>query len=188
MKKALTENTIRHYETAGAKGSTGYLNSMFEIAVRRCVYRGHAEIEYTRAAGKADMRVGNNVWFEIKTCCGETGTAENPLASITRAPYILYTPDLPEEQDIKENAEKCLETCLLFTQAQFIEMLCYIHKGGQEPHIRLNSRGRYNIQSLRTYNSKTGKWSQAPYDRFWEYVDNNGIENATLELIDSLRK
>ena len=183
----LTEKTILHYETAGAKGSTGYANSMFEVAVRRIVYHGKKNIEFTEKAGKADMRVGRSIWFEIKTCCGETGNDADPLGSIHRAKYVLYTPDLPDERTIKENAVKCLETCYVFTAEQFEEMLCYIHRDGT-PHIRRTSRGTWNIQSLRTYSTKTGKWSEKPYRKFWEYVDDNDIPTATLEMIDNLRK
>lgn len=189
MEKAkLTENTIQHYESAGMKGSTGYANSMFEVAIHRIISKSRREIEYTTKAGKADVRIGRTAWIEVKTCCGEVGNDADPLAEIHKAAYILYTPDLPTERTIKENALKCLETCYLFTSAEFIEMLKYIHKGGTEPHIKRNSNGRWNIQTLRTYNKKTGKWSEKPYSRFWEYVDNNDIPSATMELIDSLRK
>lgn len=188
MKTQLTEKTIFHYETAGAKGSTGYANSMFEVAVRRVISRGSAEIEFTSASGKSDIRIGRTSWIEIKTCCGETGNDADPLAEIHKARYVLYTPDLPDERTIKSNGLKCLETCYLFTAEQFIEMLCYIHKGGAEPHIKRNASGRWNIQTLRTYNKKTGKWSEKPYSRFWDFVDENDIPTATLELIDSLRK
>ena len=188
MKNFLTENTVNHYETAGMKGSTGYANSMFEVAIRRVITHTKKEIEYTSRAGKADVRVGRTNWMEIKTGCGETGNDADPLAEIHKARYVLYTPDLPDEKTIKTNAVKCLETCYLFTADQFIEMLCYIHKGGAEPHIKRNSSGRWNIQTLRTFNKKTGKWSEKPYSKFWEYVDNNDIPTATMELIDSLRK
>ena len=187
MKTNLTEKTVLHYEEAGRKGSTGYLNSMFEVAVHRVVYKGKKEIEYTTSSGKVDIRVGRSSWIEVKSCCSEVGYTDAPLAMIERAKYILYTPDLPDAETIKHNAVKCLETCYLFTPEQFIEMLCYIHKGGT-PHIKLNSNGHYNIQTLRSFNKKTGKWSEKPYSKFWEYVDNNDIPMASLELIDSLRK
>lgn len=188
MELKLTQNTVVHYENAGAKGSTGYANSMFEVAVRRAISRSGEEIEYTTEAGKADIRVGRSAWFEIKTGCGETGNDRDPLGSIHKAQYILYTPDLPEERDIKNNSLKCLETCYLFSSETFIQMLCYIHKGGTEPHIKRNKNGRWNIQSLRVFNTKTQKWSEKPYQRFWEFVDQHDIPNASLELIDQLRK
>lgn len=187
MKTNLTEKTVLHYEEAGRKGSTGYLNSMFEVAVHRVVYKGKKDIEYTTGSGKVDIRVGRSSWIEVKSCCSEVGYTDAPLAMIERAKYILYTPDLPDAETIKHNGMKCLETCYLFTSAQFVEMLCYIHKGGT-PHIKLNSNGHYNIQTLRTFNKNTGKWSEKPYSKFWEYVDNNDIPTATMELIDSLRK
>lgn len=187
MKNKLTEKTVSHYEEAGRKGSTGYLNSMFEVAVHRAIYKGKQEIEYTTASGKVDIRVGRSSWIEVKSCCSEVGYADAPLAMIERAKYILYTPDLPDKKTIETDALKCLKTCYLFTPEQFIEMLCYIHKDNT-PHIKLNSNGHYNIQTLRTFNKKTGKWSEKPYSKFWEYVDNNDIPNASLELIDSLRK
>jgi len=187
MKNQLTEKTINHYENAGLKGSTGYANSMFEVSVHRILYKGTKEIEYTSKQGKADIRIGRAAWIEVKTCCGEVGNDADPLAEIHKAAYVLYTPDLPDERTIKENALKCLETCYLFTSEQFVEMLCYIHKDNT-PHIKRNSNGRWNIQTLRTFNKKTGKWSEKPYNKFWDFVDNNDIPSATLELIDSLRK
>lgn len=187
MKMELTKVTVEHYEGAGMKGSTGYANSMFEVAVRRAISKGKREIEYTAKQGKADQRVGRGTWLEIKTGCSETGNDANPLAEIEKAAYILYTPDLPDENTIKTNSLKCLETCYVFSSAQFVEMLCYIHKDGT-PHIKRNSSGRWNIQTLRTWNKKTRKWSEKPYSKFWDYVDENDIPNATLELIDSLRK
>lgn len=188
MKNQLTEKTIRHYEEAGRKGSTGYLNSMFEVAVHRAVAKGEKEIEYTTASGKVDVRVGRSSWIEIKSCCSEVGYTDRPLAMIERAKYILYTPDLPDEKAIKEDALKCLESCYLFTSEQFIDVLKAMHKGGQEPHIKYNSKnGRYNIQTLAT-RMKNGNWTTKPLDRFYEYCDENNIPMATMELIDSLRK
>lgn len=187
MKNALTEKTIAHYEEAGRKGSTGYLNSMFEIAVHRAVYRGKQEIEYTTSSGKVDIRVGRTSWIEVKSCCSEVGYTNAPLAMIERAKYILYTPDLPDEKTIKENALKCLESCYLFTSEQFIEALKAMHKGGQEPHIKHNSNGRYNIQTLAT-KMKSGNWSTKPLDRFYDFCEEHNIPTATMELIDSLRK
>lgn len=187
MKNQLTEKTISHYEQAMRKGSTGALNSMFEVAVRRIVYKGKMEIEFAEKAGKVDMRIGRSTWIEVKSCCSEVGYTDSPLAMIERAKYILYTPDLPEEQTIKENAKKCLESCYLFTSEQFIQALKAMHKGGQEPHIKHNSNGRYNIQTLAT-KMPNGKWTTKPLDRFYDFCESNNIPMATMELIDSLRK
>lgn len=186
MKEKLTEKTIRHYTEAQLKGSTGALNSMFEVAVRRAVYRGKQEIEFTTASGKVDMRVGRSCWIEIKSCCSEVGYDDAPLMMIERAKYVLYTPELPPRNVIENDALSCLECCYLFTSEQFIEVLKAMHKGGTEPHIKRNSNGHWNIQTLAT-RMKNGNWTTKPLDRFYDFCEENNIPTATLELIDSLR-
>ena len=184
----LDARTVHHYSTAAERGSTGALNSLFECAVVRAGARDGADKLYTTGSDKADWRIGRSTWVEVKSCCSETGGAGDPLEEIHRAHYILYTPDLPDEDTILHDAVACLETCLVFTADEFVEMLCYIHKGGMEPHIRQTSRGRWNIQTLRTYNKKTGKWSEVPYKKFWEFVRERNIPNASLEWVESVRK
>ena len=187
MKLTLNAVTIAHYDAALQKGSTGSLNSMFEVAVRRAISRSRREILFTEKAGKVDIRIGRTCKVEIKTCSGEVGNDADPLAEIHAAHYIFYTPELPDRDTIESNSEKCLNTCYVFTPEEFVEMLCYIHRDGT-PHIKRNSNGRWNIQTLQTFNRKTGKWSRKPLEKFYDYVDEHSIPNATLELIDSLRK
>ena len=178
-KNTLHEHTIMHYNNSAEKGSTGALNSMFECAVTTALRRDSKQTLYVRGHGKVDWKD-----IEVKSCCSETGSIDKPLDEIEKAVYILYTPDLPDEDTIKNDCIACLESCFIFTSAQFIEMLCYIHKDGT-PHIKLNkARGRYNIQTLRTFCKATGKWSEVPYKKFWDYVNTHNIENATLEWYD----
>lgn len=192
----LTERTIQHYEEARAKGSTGAINSMYEVAIKRTLARNFKNIEYTTASGKADIRIGRNTWVEVKSCCSETGTTEDPLACITRSRYVIYTPDLPSLDTIENNAIEVLEQSYIFTSEEFIEMLGAIHKG-EGLHIKYNKPtttkqgkkrgGRWNIQTLAT-KMPSGKWTTCPLDRFYEFVEEHRIPFATLELIDSLRK
>lgn len=177
MKTTLSETTLRHYGAAHQKGSTGALNAEFECAVTQALRLDGRYTQYIRGAGQTD-------WYgiEVKSCCSETGSEAEPLEEILKAEFILYTPDLPDREVIETDSVACLETCWIFTPAQFIEMLCYIHKGGAEPHIKLNKdRGRYNIQTLRQYNKKTGKWSELPYKKMWQFVRENGIQNASVD-------
>lgn len=180
--------TVEHYTTAAMRGSTGARNSMFECAVVRAGARNGADKIRTSGADRADWRIGRSTWVEVKSCCSETGGDADPLEEIHRAHYVLYTPDLPDDDIIEHDALACLESCFVFTSEQFIEMLCYIHRGGTEPHIRRTSRGRWNIQTLRTFNKTTGKWTEAPYRKFWEYVQLHDIPNASLDWVESVRK
>lgn len=185
----LNNSTIEHYTRAGEKGSTGSANSMFEVAVRRYMAKNGVKIEFTEGHGKADIRIGRSTWIEIKTCCGEVGNDTDCLASVHRAKYVFYVPDLPDYDTIVNDAQACFESCFVFTAEQFEAMLCFIHKGGKEPHIKYNAaRGTWNIQTLRTYNKKTGKWSEKPYTRFWEFIAENNIDNASIEFLDAIRK
>lgn len=180
------------------------ISKAFEVIVRDYVLNGKLRTNdfKARKAGKHDASfyiINENgekklIRLEAKCGCGslrysdsdgmggyidfpETLEEVKPEMLIPRADYVIFL--LEGDERLFEKPELALSSYVL-PRADYIRLLYAMGNG--KLHIRLNkSRGQVNIQSMATYSNKTGKWSDKPLQRGYDFID----ECPTAETLES---
>lgn len=132
-------NIIKYLMQYDHPSDTGRFGKAFECAIRE--YLSGRAVKAIKAQGKADAYFSfkanekrKQVTVEIKTACGDIGTAQ-------KSQFIIYCPEI----DITTDAEV---QGYVFTRDEWVSFVNgYTGRGS---FTRVNSRGELHIQSFRS--------------------------------------
>lgn len=181
----------------GTSGDKAPVSKGFESIVRDAVLMGHirAHDYKARTLGKMDstfFTVDENgekrmIRLEAKCGCGAMWyfTSDgmggyfdmlDDVAQVTedmilpKADYVVFA--LESDPRYLTNPAMVLDAYVL-PRADFIRMLYAMTKHGDKMHIKIDrQRGQVNMQTLASYNKTTGKWSDKPLQRGYDFLDN----------------
>lgn len=209
------DNVLRylHYNLGklnGASGDKAPVSKGFESIVRDAVLMGRirAHDYKARTLGKMDstfFTVDENgekrmIRLEAKCGCGAVWyfTSDgmggyfdmlDDVAQVTedmilpKADYVVFA--LESDPRYLTNPAMVLDAYVL-PRADYIRMLYAMTKHGDRMHIKIDrQRGQVNMQTLASYNKTTGKWSDKPLQRGYDFLDNC---ERTETLGDFLRR
>lgn len=195
-------NTLRYLhfnldKLNGASGDKAPVSKGFESAVRDAVLMGHirAHDYKARTLGKMDATFfavdedGEKrlIRLEAKCGCGAMWyfTSDgmggyfdmlDDVAQVTedmilpKADYVVFA--LESDPRYLSNPAMVLDAYVL-PRADYIRMLYAMTKHGDKMHIKIDrKRGQINMQTLASYNKTTGKWSDKPLQRGYDFLDN----------------
>lgn len=161
------------------KGSTGIVGKLMDFYVRDYLMSGgvrKAADVRCRANGKTDWTIkvsGVLCKGETKTNMGEFKAPSNWTADdiFPGYAYVAYT---AEVEGLTE--DNFMDNMFMFTREQFIELLTVTGRKGLESSLRYNAKhGTLGIQPWKSYIPKTGKWCEARLNKYYDFLDNNGI-------------
>ena len=195
-----------HYnrEKYGISNDTGIVSKAFESVVRDFILSGKTRKGDWKARHMSKMDAtfythnerGEKklVRVEIKCGCGAIWYFESDgmggyidmlekVEQVTdemvlpRADYVAFL--LESDGRLLENPDLALSAYVL-PRADYVAMLHAMTKTGKL-HVKIDkARGQINMQTLASYNKTTGKWSDKPLQRGYDFLDN--CESAeTLE-------
>lgn len=195
------DNVLRylHYnldKLNGASGDKAPVSKGFESIVRDAVLLGRIRPhDYkARTLGKMDSTffavdengVKRMIRLEAKCGCGAVWyfTSDgmggyfdmlDDVAQVTedmilpKADYVVFA--LESDPRYLTNPAMVLDAYVL-PRADYIRMLYAMTKHGDKMHIKIDrKRGQVNMQTLASYNKTTGKWSDKPLQRGYDFLD-----------------
>lgn len=198
---AFNHDTIRylHYNLEklnSANRDTAPISKGFEAIVRDAVLLGRIRLlDYkTRRPGKMDTTfyttdengVKHLVRLEVKCGCGAVwyftsdgmGNYYDMLDDVSqvtedmilpKADYVVFS--LESDPRFLTDPAMVLDAYVL-PRADYIRMLYAMTKHGDKMHIKIDrKRGQVNMQTLASYNKTTGKWSDKPLQRGYDFLD-----------------
>lgn len=195
MKNTNLERYLYNLSNSNSKDS-GSVSKGFESIARAYVLRGRVRPEDIKPRGRHEMDCtfyfnGKLVKLEMKCGCGavryftsdgmggwldevapEDFTDDMVLAGCD---YVVFM--LESDPRILSNPELVLRGAYVLPRAQFAEMLHACSKTGKL-HVKFDkSRGQVTMQNLFSRNAKTGKISDRPLQRAYEFLDNCEAES-----------
>ena len=165
-------NIIKYLAQYDNENDTGRFGKAFECAIRE--YLSGRAVKAIKAQGKADAYFSfeanekrKQVTVEIKTACGDIGTAH-------KSQFVIYCPEIDIETDAEAQG-------YVFSRDEWVSFVNgYTGRGS---FTRVNSRGELHIQSFR---SESRPKASKPIA---EYIWSTCMECPTVEeWKESLRR
>lgn len=187
---------LNNQPTNGKKADTAVVSKAFDSIVRDAILNGKFARKadwrprscdkidasfYVEADGKKQL-----VRIEIKCGCGALKyfttdgmggyiDAVDSVEAVTdemlleKADYVVFL--LEGDPRLLYRPELVYETAYVLPRAEYIKMVHAMGKG--KLHIKIDkARGQVTLQNLATFVKKTGKWSDRPLQRGYDFVDN----------------
>lgn len=157
-------NIIKYLAQYANDNDTGRIGKAYECAIRE--YLSGRAVKAIKAQGKADAYFSfevnekrKQVTVEIKTACGDIGTAH-------KSQFIIYCPEVDVETDAEAQG-------YVFSREEWMTFVNgYTGRGS---FTRVNSRGELHIQSFRSEGRPKASKPIA------EYIWNACMECPTVE-------
>lgn len=115
------------------------------------------------------------VWYFTSDGMGGYFDMLEDVAQVTedmilpKADYVVFA--LESDPRYLTNPAMVLDAYVL-PRADYIRMLYAMTKHGDKMHIKIDrKRGQVNMQTLASYNKTTGKWSDKPLQRGYDFLD-----------------
>lgn len=181
----------------GKKLDTAILNKAFDSIVRDVVLHGrfsvlgdwkprgkdqvdasfYADIDGEKKLIKLESKCGcGSLKYFTSDGMGGYVDAVESVEDVTddmlleKADYVVFA--LESDPRLLHRPELILEVAYVLPRAQYIEMVHAMSKSGKL-HIKIDKAyGQITLQNLAHFVKKTGKWTDRPLQRAYEFIDN----------------